>query len=119
VIIGEAVQIDLSTALALGGVLSATLILIRIGDRLWGNRNGGSTTALNGVRSKLAETDMKMEHMNQSYDRMNDSLQRLSDEIVKLTELQQTSLKLAEYHYNSIDRKLDVVADRLRDHSRR
>ncbi|MDP6583699.1 MAG: hypothetical protein QF535_03510 [Anaerolineales bacterium] len=104
---GTNIQITLPAVITFAGVCAFAFALIKIGDRLWGRGKNGSKNGDDKIiegMGKLGET------CTQSREKLVESTNSLAQAMTKYTELQQASLKIAEYQYDSITKQLEGLS---------
>ena len=109
----SSVQITLPVAITFAGIIGIVLALVKIGDRLWGNkpRNEVKDTSrhdevIDLVRNSSGNCDRK-------HERLVENINRLSEAMTKYIELQQASLKLEEYRHETVLKTLASLENRV------
>lgn len=106
---GTNIQITVPAVITFAGVCALAFTLVKIGDRLWGNKSGKGNHDKN---DKIVESMGRLgDTCVRSREKLVESTNTLSNAMTKYIELQQASLKIAEYRYETITKQLDSLID--------
>jgi len=115
---GTQIQITLPAVITFAGCCAFAFAMIKIGDRLWGRKNG-SREDKEDKNDKIAESVSKLgDSCVHGREKLIDNMNTLSQAMTKYAELQQASLKIAEYRHDSITKQLESLSTQVvSDHS--
>ena len=109
---GTNIQISIPAVVTFAGICALSFTLIKIGDILWGRGKNDKNDRddKDNKNDKIVESMGKLgDTCVQNREKLVDSTNALSNAMTKYIELQQASLKLAEYRHETITKQLEGI----------
>jgi len=103
------IEVTLPAAITFAGICGLVFLLIKLGDRLWRPKQG-SLMGNDDLKGLCDNIDRLGNACNRNKEKIVENMMKLSEAMTRYIELQQASLRIAEYRHEAILKQLEIIS---------